>query len=353
MTETKARRFGPFSFFIGALLVAALVGIWTSTDRAAADKTPPAGEDVMAVVGDLEIKVSDLEEANADRFLEIERNRHELLESTLEMVIREKLLELEAAAAGVSVDELTANEIDAKVAEPTEGEVDVFYEARKADLRGQPKEAVAPQIREYLAAQARQKAYMGYVGNLRSKYEVKSYLEPMRFEVAADGFPAKGAEGAPVTIVEFSDFECPYCSRVVPTLDRVAEQYGDQVRLVFRQFPLHQIHPNAQKAAEASLCAFEQDSFWEMHDTMFREQKALSVEQLKEKAARLGLEAEAFNECLDSGRHADQVLADVQEGRSKGVTGTPAMFINGRFLSGAQPFEEIAKVIDDELARLQ
>jgi len=90
-----------------------------------------------------------------------------------------------------------------------------------------------------------------------------------------------------------------------------------------------------------------------MHDTMFQEQKALGVEQLKEKAARLGLEAEAFNACLDSGKYADQVLADVAEGRSAGVTGTPAMFINGRFLNGAQPFEEIARVIDDELERLQ
>jgi protein-disulfide isomerase len=353
MTQTTSRRIGPFSFFIGVLLVVAVLGIWWSTDRAVADKTPASSDDVLAVVGSVEIRVADLEEANSQGFLELERNRHELLENTLDGVVRDTLLELEAAAVGVTVDELTANEVDANVPEPTDGEVDVFYEARKADLQGQPKEAIAPRIREYLAAQARQRVYMDYIDSLRKKYEVTTYLEPMRLEVASDGFPAKGPEGAPVTIVEFSDFECPYCSRVVPTLEQVTETYGDKVRLVFRQFPLHQIHPNAQKAAEASLCANEQDSFWEMHDTMFREQKALSVEQLKEKAARLGLETDAFNECLDSGRFADQVMADVEEGRGAGVTGTPAMFINGRFLSGAQPFESIAKVIDDELARLQ
>jgi protein-disulfide isomerase len=154
-----------------------------------------------------------------------------------------------------------------------------------------------------------------------------------------------------VTIVEFSDFECPYCSRVVPSLDQVVAKYEDSVRLVFRQFPLTSIHAQAQKAAEASLCADEQGRFWDMHDAMFAQQKELAVPQLKELAASLELDGEAFAECLDSSKFAAQVAADLRAGQAAGVSGTPAMFINGRFVNGAVPYETLAAIIDEELAR--
>ena len=142
--------------------------------------------------------------------------------------------------------------------------------------------------------------------------------------------------------MEFADFECPYCVRIVSSLKRLEETYGDNVRLVFRQFPLSSIHRHAQKAAEASLCADEQGKFWEMHDVMFEEQGTLGLTDLKEKAARLGLDSERFDACLDSSKYAARVAADFDAARRLGLTGTPAMFINGRFLSGAQPYELIA-----------
>ncbi len=187
------------------------------------------------------------------------------------------------------------------------------------------------------------------MGKLKVDAEIAYFLEPPRADVAATG-PSKGPDDAPVTIVEFSDFECPFCSRVNPTLDQVREEYGDQVRIVFRQFPLR-IHPNAPKAAEASLCAHDQGKFWEMHDLMFEEQKQLAVADLKAKAARLELDTEQFDQCLDSGKYQGQVQADMQEGARAGVSGTPAMFVNGRLVSGAVPFQQIADVIDMELAR--
>ena len=158
-----------------------------------------------------------------------------------------------------------------------------------------------------------------------------------------------GPIDAPVTIVEFSDFQCPFCSRVIPTLKQIEESYGDKVRLVFRQFPLHRLHPQAQKAAEASLCADDQGKFWEMHDAMFADQRGLAVDSLKAKAAELELDTATFDECLDSGKYAERIETDLAEGAAVGVTGTPAMFINGRFLSGAVPYEQIAAVIDQEL----
>jgi protein-disulfide isomerase len=174
-------------------------------------------------------------------------------------------------------------------------------------------------------------------------------FEPVRVPVDPIG-PAKGPADAPVTLVEFSDFQCPFCARFVATLEMVREKYGDKVRLVFRQYPLP-FHPNAAKAAEASLCAWEQGKFWEMHDAMFANQQALAVENLKAKAAGLGLNADSFNRALDAGKYADEVQADVAAAQKAGVSGTPALFVNGRFISGAFPLDQVTQVIDDELRR--
>lgn len=303
---------------------------------------------VIAVVGGVEITETEVEAAVASELLSVERQRQEIIERGLNQVVDEKLIELEAAKRDMSAEELLETEIANQVTEPTDQEVDAFYESRKAQIR-QPKEEVVDRIRTYLRQQQGLQAHSVYVADLRNSYGYTSYLEPFRMPVADEGFPSKGPESAPVTIVEFSDFECPYCSRVNPTLDQVIDRYGDKVRLVFRQFPLSRIHPNAQKAAEASLCAGEQGMFWELHDSMFRDQRNLGLASIKEKAAAVGLDTDSFNKCLDSDQFAERVAMDLEEGGNLGVTGTPAIFINGRFLSGAQPFEEFSKVIDDEL----
>ena len=167
------------------------------------------------------------------------------------------------------------------------------------------------------------------------------------------GLPHAAEPDAAVTIVEFSDFECPFCVRVQPTLERVMEQYAGKVRLVYRHFPLTSIHPQAWKAAEASLCAGEQDRFWEYHDVLFAEQHAMTVPDLKEKARRIGLAGAEFDACLDSARHSEAVRKDLLAGTAAGVSGTPAFFVNGRFLSGAVPYDHFAELIDDEVARME
>ncbi len=347
------KKFGSWGLALGLLLAAAVVvGWWLSEPAVHADKPGPVEPGVVAVVGGEKLTEADIETALASEFRELERQRHQLLEKGLEKAIADKLVALESAKRGVSGDELISQEVEAKIQAPTDAEVDAFYEERK-DQISQPKEQVAPRIRDFLRQQRGQELYAGLIESLKGEYGVRTYLEPLRVEVADAGAPAKGPADAPVTIIEFSDFECPYCSRVTPTLERVTKEYGEKVRLVFRQFPLNSIHPNAQKAAEASLCAHAQGRFWDMHDTMFKEQRALGVDQLKQKAARLELDTEEFNTCLDSGRYAAQVAADLEAGAEAGVSGTPAMFVNGRFLSGAQPYEAIAEVIDDELARAE
>jgi protein-disulfide isomerase len=169
----------------------------------------------------------------------------------------------------------------------------------------------------------------------------------MEVKVAADD-PGKGPATAPVQIVEFSDFQCPFCSRVVDTVKKIEDVYGDKVRVVFKQFPLP-MHNQAAKAAEAAECAREQGKFWEMHDKLFANQRALAPENLKQYAADLTLDKDKFAACLDQSKMKDGIAKDMAAGSAAGVTGTPAFFVNGRFVSGAVPFENFKQLIDEEL----
>jgi len=306
----------------------------------------PASSDAVAEVGGETIGYGDLEGLLDPQ---ARSKFRDTLDQVVEAAIARKLFELEAAKRGISVDDLIHAEIEAKAGEVTDQEIQDFYTENQARIQ-QPLEQIKPQIRTYLGQLRQKELYEALLTQLRDTYGARNLLPIDRMEVAEADSPAKGPENAPVTIIEFSDFECPFCGRVTPTLEQVLANYGDQVRLVFRQFPLT-MHPHAQKAAEASLCAREQGKFWEMHDAMFADQKALGVDQLKAKAGELGLDAEAFGTCLDEGRFAAKIAADVADGTKAGVGGTPALFVNGRFLNGAQPYETIAKVIDDELQR--
>jgi protein-disulfide isomerase len=187
------------------------------------------------------------------------------------------------------------------------------------------------------------------VADLQKQANLKLDLPQPRIQVAAEG-PTRGPKDAPVTIVEFSDFECPYCGSAFETVEQVMNAYAGKVRLVYRQFPLS-FHPHAAKAAEASLCAAEQGKFWEYHDVLFKNQKKLEPTDLKAHATEVGIDAQKFGQCLDSGDKKAAVDADQKAGLAAGVGGTPAFFINGIFLNGAQPIDEFKKVIDGELAR--
>ncbi len=174
---------------------------------------------------------------------------------------------------------------------------------------------------------------------------------PAVVDVSVDDDPARGPEDAAVTIIEFSDFQCPYCGRFFQqTLPQLMAQYGDRVRFVYRDFPLDQIHPNARNAAIAAECADDQGKFWEYHDVLFSNQQALGVADLKRYAEQLGLDVAAFSQCLDSQKYNDEVNADLRDGLQAGVTGTPTFFINGRRVVGAQPLQTFQTLIDQALA---
>lgn len=308
-----------------------------------------APSDPVAQVGGEKITYADLEKAAAPQLKQLEAQRQKIMEAILSNLVEQKLIDIEAKKRDMTSDDLMNAEVKDKVGEVTDQDVDSWYEENKERVR-QPKEQVAEQIKAFLQQQRSGQARTEFLASLKKKYDVKILLEPPREKVEVADAPTRGPANAPVTIVEFSDFECPFCGRITPTLKQVEDTYGSKVRVAFRQFPLS-IHPHAQKAAEASLCAKEQGKFWEMHDAMFGDQRNLGVDALKEKAGKIGLDADKFAKCLDSGEVADMVAADMQAGQEAGVTGTPALFINGRLVSGAVPYDQIAQVIDDELSR--
>jgi protein-disulfide isomerase len=336
----------------GALLLSFALSVLPACAQQKANAAGASGSgsnQVLAVVNGKPVTEADVRQANADQFKAMDReyqqNLHQLIENSLDQVVQDRLLEAEAASRHITKDQLLT---EIKPATVTDADINAFYEQNKAQIPA-PKEQVADKIKAYLEQQGQQKSRSEYFKTLQAKYKVDYKLEPIRVPVVANG-PAKGPANAPVTIVEFSDFQCPYCSRLIPSIQEVEKKYGDKVRLVFRQYPLP-MHPNAQKAAEASLCANDQGKFWQLHDAMFSNQNALGVDQLKAKAAELGLNADKFNKCLDSGEKVAIVQADQKDGQAAGVNGTPAMFINGRFINGAVPIDQITTVVDDELRR--
>ena len=176
--------------------------------------------------------------------------------------------------------------------------------------------------------------------------------EPSKVQVSVDDDAVLGNKDAKVTIVEFSDYECPYCGRhFSETYPQIKKDYIDtgKVKIVFRDFPLS-FHPNAQKAAEAAECAGEQGKYYGMHDKLYQNQKALDVASLKTYAQQIGLNIAKFNSCLDSGQMAGEISKDMADGQSYGVQGTPGFFVNGKFISGAQPYGVFKQAIDGELA---
>jgi protein-disulfide isomerase len=278
--------------------------------------------------------------------LAFQRSQQTFIESELGKLLDNRVLELEAVARKTTVAALTSA---IKTPPVTEAQERALYESRKARIF-QSFEQVEPKIRQALETEALEKSHRKYFDSLRTKYDASITIEPLREQVDAAG-PQRGSPQAPVTIVEFSDFQCPYCGRFTPVLAQVMTAYPTQVRLVYRYLPLSTLHPDAEKAAEAAVCANNQGKFWEMHDTLFAEQNGLGVAALKEKAKRLGLDFEQFNACLDNDQGSPPVAADAKAAEMLGLESTPASFVNGRFVNGAVSFEELSAMIDDELRR--
>ena len=301
-----------------------------------------------ATVAGEPIPLAAVDELVKAQLMEIRSREHQLRSQALDALVAQSLLAKEAKARGVSEEALEKAEILDKAVVP-EAESRAYYEANKARIGSMAEDEAMKQIREGLAQQRQGERRAAFAKELRAKYDVKILLEPFRVAITLGDAPVRGAATAPVTVLEFSDFQCPYCVRSRPVVAKIREAYGDKVRWAFRHYPLS-FHERAQKAGEAAACAGDQGRFWEMHDRLFANQGALTPDALKSHARAVGLDGAKFDACLDSGRMAPSVEASRKLGDILSLSSTPAFFINGRPLTGALPFERFKELVDWELA---
>ncbi|MDO8494395.1 MAG: thioredoxin domain-containing protein [Deltaproteobacteria bacterium] len=303
--------------------------------------------ETAATVNGKKISYSDLDAAFGGR---VGKQIYETRKRALDSLIDQTLVEQAAAEKKLSVEDFMKQEVEAGVQQPSEEEIKAIYDANKDRFEGSFEEAKAT-IADSLKRNRQTQKQNQLIDSLHSnaKIDVKLPEPPVtRVEISADNDPFMGPENAPVTIIEFSDFQCPFCGRARPTINQILETYKDKVKFVFRDFPLS-FHKDAFKAHEASHCANDQGKFWDYYKKLFESQTALGVDNLKKYASEMGLDSKQFDECLASGKHTQEVQNDVKDGAEAGVSGTPAFFVNGIMLSGAQPFASFKELIDKEL----
>jgi predicted DsbA family dithiol-disulfide isomerase len=344
-------------------IAAAVMALTMSPPRAVAGGTgaPDADPDGIGRIGSTMVRESDIVAANHGEFerlrqgLELQQRqlevkyqeaRHTLLQKQLDQLLDHKALEMEAQARSVAPEAVLT---DLKSAEPTEADAHAFYDSNQERINA-PYPQVAAKIHDYLTGQARERANRAFYDELRAKHGIAATLGPYRRSVAALG-PVRGQSHAAVTIVEFADFQCPYCRQAETSLRDVLAKHPNDVKLVFRNLPLEEIHPNARIAAKAGVCADRQGKFWEMHDAMYGDPSALNTDALKNTAKRLGLNADRFSTCLDDPSTNSSLEADTKAALELGLDGTPSLFINGRPLEGDVPEEKLERMIAEEMVR--
>jgi protein-disulfide isomerase len=328
----------------GLFLLALLV--WTMTSC-----QPSKDSQKLAEIAGTVITRVDIDKSGGKQLQVLRQQLYQLERQKLDEYIGAMLLTQEAKKRGVSVATLLEQEVNSSVQPPSEEEIRGLYEKNKERIAVEF-EKVRDQIRRYLHEQKITERKMEYFKTLRINGKVTTYLKPpelVRVDLSLNGAPSKGSEKAEVTIVKFEDFQCPYCKAVQPNFEEVLKRYDGKVRLVHKDLPLDELHPQARQAAEAARCADDEGKFWEYHDKLYASSPKAAPEDLKFYAKDLGLNQEVFDKCLASGKYKAAIQKDLNEAANLGLTGTPAFFINGRELSGAQPLEVFAQIIDEGL----
>lgn len=321
----------------------------TSRDGSTTDQNRKDGREVMAVVnGGQVITQSDLDDAIGPQLYNLQERIYNLRKKALEHLVIRLVLKGEAKKRGITEEELKTQLMPNKV-EVRQSDIDQRYADNLGILENMNEDEAKQRIKLDLESRLKFERYQAGVSEIMARAKIETLLsEPVpSFSTIDTEGPSKGPRGAPVTIVEFSDFQCPYCKQAAVSLKGLIQNYGSDVRWVFKQMPLP-IHADAFKAAQASVCASEQGKFWEYHDILFNSSD-LSELAINKYASNLGLKPDEFKACLASDASAAIVRRDMQQAARADVQGTPTFFVNGRLIRGMKSLEDFRSVIDRAL----
>lgn len=346
MTDTSGKNKN-VPLLAGSAVVGLIVGILGTLAVSGGLKGGGGDDPVVAEFNGKSVKASQAFSGVKTRLFDLEDEMFRTKEQAINDYVEGQLLEAEAKKQNMPQEALLEKETGGGGEEVNDADIDSFLSSKGLSLKD-PR-IRKDDVRDYLKYRKRFEKRQGYVAKLKQSSNVKIHLkEPSAPKLTVDvsGYPTWGNASAPVTIIEFSDYQCPYCSRAVPTLDRIKKEYGpDKVKIVFRDMPLPS-HPRAVPAALAAHCANDQGKFWEFHDALFNNQQKLEDADLKGHAKTLGLDEKKFAECYDAKKHQELVDKSRREAETLGIQATPSFVINGALLQGAQPFEKFKEKID-------
>jgi protein-disulfide isomerase len=326
-------------------LCAFIIAFTTTLTLSSAAQQNKNTNNAVAQIAGKKLTAADFENKEAGDLLQARYQMYQSERKVLDKYIDDELLKQQAEKAGLTVDQLLDQKVYKGIKDPTDDQMEVFYEGMKSS--DQPFSAVRDGILDHVREVRRAKAREAYLKSLRENAHIQILLAPPAADVDAQGGNVLGPNDAPVTLVEFADYQCPYCSKVNPVLQAMEKEYGNRLKVVFKDFPLP-MHKDAEKASEGARCAGEQGKFWEFHDLLFSSHQ-VDVPSLKSHAAELKLDQAKFDTCLDSGAEAAAVKKDQAEGVRLGLTGTPSFFVNGHFFSGAADSAMLHEMIGMEM----
>lgn len=314
---------------------------------------PATKDGIVAKVGEVEISSKELEEGIESELFEAESKVFEIKFNKLKSMVLQKYMDKDSRKQGLTNDEFLEKYISKNIT-ISEKQIDTFVKDQNI-----PAEHINPQVREkiknYLEMEKKKEAIDQWIAEQTKKSPVEVYLSKPRrptFPVEVGSAPVAGGKDAKVTIVEFSDFQCPFCAKGAEILKDLKKKYGNKIKVAFKNYPLP-FHNHAEQASVAGMCANEQssESFWKMHDEMFAHQDELDTEGLKKIGKKIGLKMDLFEKCLTENKYLTQVKADMEEGRKINVKSTPTFFVNGQLVNGAQPLEVFSELIDEALVQ--
>ena len=324
-----------------------ILGFLSASPFAAAFADEPSSNSAVVLeINGTKFTFSEFEQKRPAALFQARNTFYQSARKAADEFVDSYLLEQQANAEHITVAELLERHVNSVITkDPPEDALRVYYEGVDPT---EPYEAVRPQILSHIRQKRLDKAKAEYLKTLHSQAKVAIRMSPPRASISLKDTPLRGPQDAPVTIIEYADYECPYCQQIQPVLDKLETEYKGKVAFAYKDAPLP-MHSHAQKAGEAARCAGAQGKYWEYHDLLFAS-KALDIPQLKEAAANLKLDTQAFDKCLNSGEQEKAVKTQLAEAQTFQLQGTPSFFINGIFFSGSLTSEQFHTVIDDELA---